>query len=72
MLSLAYLMANPRHDRPSFGIVTNGDEILFIKLLQSKPGHYDFSRVFSPLSSRQELYGAVQILKGLAQVIQNE
>jgi hypothetical protein len=70
--TLAYLMANPRHDRPSFGIVTNGDEILFIKLLQGEPGHYDFSRVFSPLSSRQELYGVVQILKGLAQVIQNE
>ena len=32
--TLAYLMANTQPELPSFGMTTNGDDILFVKLTQ--------------------------------------
>jgi hypothetical protein len=76
--TLAYLMANPDPSRPSFGMMTNGDEIVFLKLKPAwssgypqgeAPSEYDVSRVFAPFASSQELYGALQIIKGLGQSV---
>lgn len=67
--TLAYLMANPRPEQPSFGMVTNGDEILFVKLVQREQRLYGLSRVFAPFSSSQELCNALQILKQIGRVI---
>ena len=69
--TLAYLMANPQPGLPSFGMVTNGDDILFVKLVQSSQRHYALSRVFAPLSSNRELYSALQVLKRFSQVMGN-
>lgn len=65
--SLAYLAANPRPELPSFGMLTNGDEILFVKLVQSSQ-QYALSRVFSPFAASRELHRAMQILKHVAQL----
>jgi hypothetical protein len=54
--TLAYLMANPQPEQPSFGMVTNGDDILFVKLGQTEQRYYSLSRVFAPFTSGQELY----------------
>lgn len=67
--TLAYLMANPQPDRPSFGMVTNGNDIFFVNLVQHSLRRYALSRVFAPFISKQELYGALQILKRISQVI---
>ncbi len=67
--ALAYLMANPHPDQPVFGMVTNGDDILFIKLMQSETPQYNLSRVFAPFTSARELYSVLQILKRIGQVI---
>jgi Type I restriction enzyme R protein N terminus (HSDR_N) len=67
--TLAYLMANPHPEKSSFGMVTNGDEILFVKLVQKENRYYALSRVFAPFTSKQELYGALQILKQMGQGI---
>jgi len=67
--TLAYLMANPQPEKPSFGMVTNGDEILFVKLVQSEHRRYALSRVFAPFTSNRELYNALQILKRIGQVV---
>lgn len=67
--TLAYLMANPQPEQPSFGMVTNGDDILFVKLVQGVQRSYALSRVFAPFTSSQELYTALQILKRIGQVI---
>jgi hypothetical protein len=67
--TLAYLMANPQPAQPSVGMVTNEDEILFVKLVQTEQRHYALSRVFAPFSSSQELYSTLQILKQLGQRI---
>jgi hypothetical protein len=80
--TLAYLMANPRPELPSFGMVTNGDDILFVKLVQrfnestsestsaSSQCFYGLSRVFAPFTSSQELYSALQILKRIGQAFE--
>lgn len=67
--TLAYLMANPQPDQPSFGMMINGDEILFMKLVQGSQRVYAVSRVFAPFTSSQELHSALQILKRIGQVI---
>lgn len=67
--TLAYLMANPQPEQPSFGMVTNGDEILFVKLVQLEQRLYGLSRVFAPFSSAQELCNAMQNLKRISWAI---
>ncbi len=64
--TLAYLMANPRPEQPSYGIMTNGDDILFVKLTQVQSPKYNISRVFTPFLSNQELYSVLQVLKSIA------
>jgi hypothetical protein len=70
--TLAYLMAKPQPEKPSFGIVTNGDEILFVKLEQREHRYYALSRVFAPFTSKQELYSALETLKQVGQIIGGE
>lgn len=70
--TLAYLMANPQSERPSFGMMTNGDDILFVKLTQIERRQYDVSRVFAPFISSQELYNVLQILKRMSRAIGEE
>jgi hypothetical protein len=65
--TLAYLMANPHPTQPSFALMTNGDDSVFVKLTQNERAQYDLSRVFAALTSNQELYGVLQILKRIAQ-----
>lgn len=68
--ALAYLMANPQPDKPVFGMVTNGDDVLFIKIKpEAGTPQYDLSRVFALFTSARELYNILQILKRIGQVI---
>lgn len=70
--ALAYLMANPLPDKPVFGMVTNGDDVLFIKVKrEAGTPQYDLSRVFALFTSNRELYNIWQILKAIGQVISN-
>jgi hypothetical protein len=68
--TLAYLVANPQPAQPSFGIVTNGDDIFFVKRLPVEEQTYALSRIFATFTSNQELYSTLQILKRIGQVIQ--
>lgn len=67
--TMAYLMANPRPEQLSFGMVTNGGDILFVKLAQAEQQCYALSRIFAPFASGQELCGALQVLKRIGQTI---
>jgi hypothetical protein len=64
---LSYAMANPEKDRPIFAMLTNGDDILFIKIQDKQ---YAFSRIFSPFSSKIDLENSLQILCQINQVVQ--
>ena len=48
--------------------MTNGDDILFVKLVQAESRLYALSRVFAPFTSNRELYNALQILKRIGRV----
>ncbi|MDD1420901.1 type I restriction endonuclease subunit R [Dolichospermum sp. ST_sed1] len=64
--TLAYLMASPNNNLPTLGMLTNGDDIVFVKL-ENK--HYALSRVFAPLSTQSELESACQVLRKIAEII---
>jgi hypothetical protein len=67
---LTYMIANPHPERPIYGLITNGDEFQFIKLLQQNNPQYDLSNVFSLLLPRRnQLYDILRILKQIAKVI---
>jgi hypothetical protein len=59
-------MASPNSDRPNFGMLTNGDEIVFVKLETQK---YALSKVFSPLVAQSELEVACQVLQKITTVL---
>lgn len=65
--ALAYMIANPNPERPIFGLVTNGSDFIFIKLVQSREPQYNLSDEFSLYHRRNQLYDVLQILKRLGQ-----
>jgi len=67
--ALAYLMANPNPNLPVYGMVTNGDDILFIKVVQEDTPKYNLSRVFAPFTSAKELYIVLQILNNFGHLV---
>lgn len=67
--ALAYMMANPDLDKPRFGMLTNGDDVLFVKLLAQPTPQYGLSRAFSIYTVPSELRLAFQVLKHLGQGI---
>jgi hypothetical protein len=63
------LMANPQSPQPGFALMTNGDDSVFVKLTRDQGGRYDISRVFAALTSNQELWGILQVLKRIGQEV---
>ena len=62
---LAYMLASPngRSDKPSYGLATNGDEFVFLKMTHDETPKYDVSRTFSLFPRQHELGQVIQILK---------
>ncbi|MCA6575530.1 MAG: type I restriction endonuclease subunit R [Pseudanabaena sp.] len=63
--TLAYLMASPNGDRPTFAMLTNGDDIVFVKL---EGKQYAMSQILAPLVNRGELEIAWQVLRKIAEI----
>lgn len=66
---LAYMLTTPHRDKSVFGMATNGDEFIFIKISITDKPHYDVSRTFSLFPRRHELAEVLQILKRLGKAI---
>jgi hypothetical protein len=66
---LAYMLANPQSDRPAFGMATNGDEFVFLKLQPGESPEYDPSRSLSLFPKRHELDTVLRVLKRLGDII---
>jgi hypothetical protein len=62
--TLAYLMASPNSDRPTFAMLTNGDDIVFVKLAGKQ---YAMSQVLFPLVNQGELEMAWRVLRKIAE-----
>jgi predicted type IV restriction endonuclease len=66
---LAYMLNNPQPERPIFGLLTNGDDFVFIKLAQQDVPQYALSDKFTLWKRENELYKVLSILKRLGQLI---
>jgi predicted type IV restriction endonuclease len=64
--ALAYILSNSETVHPTFGMITNGNEFLFLKTSQNE---YANSRLFSLVNPNNELYGVLQVLKHLGSKI---
>jgi predicted type IV restriction endonuclease len=60
--ALAYMLGNEETVLPTFGMITNGNEFLFLKVLEHK---YANSRLFSLVNPDNEIYSVLQVLKRL-------
>ena len=73
--TLAYLTSAPQRDQPLFGMVTNGDGFMFVKL-DPQQSVYAFSDDFSLFKqSENQLYSVLKILKNLplsSNILNNE
>ena len=63
--ALSYMLSNPKTARPTFGMITNGNEFLFLKTVRHPVAQYANSRLFSLLNPGNELYDVLKILKHL-------
>lgn len=67
--ALAYMMASPNADRLIFGLVTNGIQFIFLKLIKQDAPHYALSDEFTLLRRENDLYGVLGVLKQLGELI---
>jgi len=68
--ALTYMIGNPNPERPVYGLITNGDEFQFIKLLIQDNPQYDLSNIFSLLlPHRNQLNDIMRVLKQIRQIM---
>lgn len=68
--TLTYMMANPNLEQPIFGMITNGEDYIFVKLSQ-KDKKYDFSdKLTLSKRSNQEFYQVLRVMKQFKQLLQ--
>ena len=68
--ALTYMMGSPNETAPLFGVVTNGDGFLFLKLVKQPQPTYALSDDFSLFRQAQnELYPVLKILKRIGQLV---
>ncbi|MEQ9233846.1 type I restriction endonuclease subunit R [Coleofasciculus sp. E2-BRE-01] len=71
--ALTYMMGNPNPEYPVYGLIMNGDEFQFIKLLQQDNPEYDLSNIFSLLlPHRNQLYDIMRILKQIRRIMRQD
>lgn len=66
--ALAYMMANPNPEKPTFGLVTNGSNFIFIKLTKQDTLQYALLDEFT-LRRGKDLYSVLRILKRLSALL---
>ena len=68
--AMTYMMANPHPERPVYGLIGNGDEFMFIKMLTQGVPQYDLSNIFSLLLPRRnQLEDILRILKQIGKIM---
>ena len=66
---LAYMLANPHPEKPSFGMITTGGSFIFLKLIKGERPQYGLSNTFITINRGNELYDVLKILKRFSQLI---
>lgn len=67
--ALAYMLAAPDIQRPTFGLVLDGSEFLFLKLIRGEIPQYATSNLFSLLNRGNDLYVVLSLLKQLGNLV---
>jgi predicted type IV restriction endonuclease len=67
--ALSYMLGNPETSQPTFGMITNGNEFLFLKVAKQPSLQYANSRLLSLINPGNELHSVLQILKQLGKEI---
>jgi len=65
---LAEMLDNPHPEKPSFGLITNGTNFIFLKLTKQSGTKYAVSNNFSLTNRGNDLYSVLRILKRLGQL----
>jgi hypothetical protein len=65
---LAYMLATPQPMQPLYGMVTNGSNFIFLKMIRQEQPRYARSQEFI-LERGNDIYTVLQILKRLAEVV---
>jgi hypothetical protein len=66
---LAYMMGAPSEQQSVFGMVTNGNHFVFVKLQRFKSSQYSFSNTFSMLPNMSQISDVLKILKRLGSIV---
>ena len=61
--ALAYMLAAPNSENPIYGLVLNGSEFLFLKLILGEVPKYATSNLFSLMNRGNDLYDVLSVLK---------
>ena len=67
---LFYILSNPNRDRPTFGLLTNGSNFRFLKLIKKDTPQYALSYEFV-IDRAQDFYEVFRISKRIAAVVTN-
>lgn len=67
--ALFHMMSSPDREKPTYSLLLNGTEFLFVKLLKRDNPEYGFSRLFSLLNPGNELYSVLGVLKQLRELV---
>lgn len=65
------MLALTTPEKPVYGLITNGDSFIFVKLLQQGTPKYAYSRLFYIFNPGNELYVVLSILKWLGELATN-
>ena len=58
--TLAYMMGNPHLEKPTFAMIANGEDYIFVKLTRAATNQYAFSKKFTIANPQaNELYEAI-------------
>jgi hypothetical protein len=68
ILAYMIMMGNCQENSPTFGMITNGDEFMFVKLDRQNKPKYDLSEPFLLLPQRNKFKDVLKILKKLGSI----
>jgi hypothetical protein len=67
---LFYMLSNPNRDKPTFGLLTNGSNFRFLKLIKQDTPQYALSYEFV-IDRAQDFYEVFRIFKRIAAAVTN-
>jgi hypothetical protein len=65
---LAYMLANPEQEKPTYGVIATGGSFIFLKLVNGESPRYAISDLFGIGNRINNLHDVLRILKRLTQI----